>query len=217
MSDATEKEVKTSRKEKSAEIIATVFLSIAAFAAAWCGYQASVWNGIQSSKYVEASALRTQATQAHLEANQDRLADLGVFENYIDAAQQGDSELAQFYRERARDELAPAFEAWLATNPLENSDAPPNPLAMPEYELSADKEAKKLGDEAQAKFEDGERAKKVSDTYVFTTIFFASVLFLAAIAERLEFFGLRIGLISVAGVALIAGLIVTFMQPVTRG
>src|SRR5262245_17013175 len=71
----------TSPRERRFEIVATVLLAVTALATAWSGYQASLWDGIQSSNYTQASAARTEASQNHTEANQLRLGDLSVFEN----------------------------------------------------------------------------------------------------------------------------------------
>jgi hypothetical protein len=207
----------TSPTEKRVEIAATLLLGLAAFAAAWSGYQASLWDGEQSSNYSRASGLRTRASQQHLDANQHRLADLSVFENYLDAELLGETELAQFYRDRFRAEFRPAFDAWIAARPLTSDDAPYSPLGMPEYRLAADRDAKALAAEADARFEAGEDANSVSDTYVFTTLFFASVLFLAAVGERLEYFRLRIGLLGIASVALLVGIVLVADQPVMWG
>ena len=163
--------------EKRFEIVATLLLGVAALATAWSGYQASLWDGIQSSNYTQASALRTRASQKLTEANQFRLGDLSEFENFIDATVGGDTELADFYRERFRDEFEPAYEAWSALDPLTNPDAPASPLAMPEYRLADDKEAEDLTARADAKFTDGEDANSFSDTYTATTLFFAAALF----------------------------------------
>ncbi len=74
-----------SRREKRLEIITVVILGLAALSTAWSGYQASLWDGIQSSYYSQAGGARTNAAQQRTAANQFRLADLSVFENYIDA------------------------------------------------------------------------------------------------------------------------------------
>jgi type VI protein secretion system component VasF len=42
-----------SHSEKRFEILATVMLAVAALATAWSGYQASLWDGIQSSNYTQ--------------------------------------------------------------------------------------------------------------------------------------------------------------------
>jgi hypothetical protein len=109
--------------ERRFEIVATVRLALTALATAWSGYQASLWDGIQSSNYTQASPLRTEGSLDHTEANQIRRGDLSVFENFVDATLDGDTELANFYRQRFRDEFEPAFAAWIALDPFSSARA----------------------------------------------------------------------------------------------
>jgi hypothetical protein len=206
-----------SRHEKRFEIVATVLLALTALATAWSGYQASLWDGIQSSNYTQASALRTRASQKLTEANQFRLGDLSVFENFIDATLDGDTKLANFYRQRFRDEFEPAYDAWTALDPLTSPEAPPSPLAMPEYQLADDQEAARLTARAEAKFSEGQDANNFSDTYTAATLFFAAALFFAAISERFSYMRARASLLGLAVAGLIGGATVMLTQPVTSG
>ena len=203
--------------EKRFEVVATILLACAALATAWSGYQASLWDGTQSSDYTQASAARTRAAQQLTEANQYRLADLSVFESFIDASLSGNDELAAFYRERFRDELEPAYEAWEALGPRTNPDAPASPLAMPEYRLAPEREAERLTARAEAKFAAGEDANTYSDVYTGSTLFFASALFFAAISERFAYVRARVTLLAISGLGLVAGFVVALTQPVTSG
>lgn len=206
-----------SRSEMRFEIVATVLLAFAALATAWSGYQASLWDGIQSSDYTQASAARTRAAQKLTEANQFRLADLSIFGSFVDASLSGNDELATFYRERFRDEFEPAYAAWEALGPRTNPDAPPSPLAMPEYQLAPEREADDLTDRAEAKFAAGEDANTFSDVYTASTLFFASALFFAAISERFSYKRARVALLLISGTGLVAGFAVALTQPVTWG
>ena len=87
-----------SAREKRLEVLAVTLLALAALATAWSGYQASLWDGIQSSNYTQASGARTNAAQERTSAHQVRIADLTVFENHIDALIDGDVQVAEFYR-----------------------------------------------------------------------------------------------------------------------
>ena len=194
-----------------------MLLAVTALATAWSGYQASLWDGIQSSDYSQASALRVESAQHLTEANQYRIADLTIFENYVDATVGGDAALAEFYAQRFRDEFLPAFEAWSALDPFTNPDAPATPLGMPDYRLESDQKGADLADQAHATFERGERANSTSDTYVATTLFFAVVLFFAAISERFEYPRARVALLALAAVGLVAGLVIMATQSVTFG
>jgi hypothetical protein len=210
-------EPEVSTREKRFEVIATFLLAFAALATAWTGYQASLWDGIQSSNYTQASAARTEAAQLRTEANQFRLADLSVFENFVDASIAGDEEIATFYRDRFRPEFEVAFDAWIALDPFDNPDAPPSPLAMPEYQLAADTEAATLDERADTLFREGEEANTDSDEYTMSTLLFAIVLFFAAISERFAYVRVRVFLLSIAAVGLVAGVAVAFGQPITTG
>jgi hypothetical protein len=53
-------------------------------------------------------------------------------------------ELAAFYIDRFR----PAFDAWLATDPLTSPNAVPTPFVMDEYQLQAGAEGERLDAEA---------------------------------------------------------------------
>jgi len=215
--EAPTEEPTVSTREKRFEVIATFLLAFAALATAWTGYQASLWDGIQSSNYTQASAARTEAAQLRTEANQFRLADLSVFENYVDASVEGNEELATFYLDRFRPEFEVAFDAWIALDPFDDPDAPPSPLAMPEYQLAADAEAATLDAKADTLFREGEEANTDSDIYTMSTLLFAIVLFFAAISERFAYIRVRVFLLSIAAVGLIAGIVVAFGQPVTAG
>jgi hypothetical protein len=214
-SEAIERDRRT--RERRFEIISTVILAFAALTTAWSGYQASLWDGIQSSDYTQASGMRTNAAQKHTEANQVRIADLLVFQGYLEAKAIGDERLAQFYQERYRDEFEVAFNAWIALDPLNNPDAPHSPLAVPEYEPAVEVEAQELTAEADAKFAEGQEANTYSDIFTLATVLFAAALFFAAISERFEFVPARVTLLLLATSGLIAGLAVSLSQPVTSG
>ena len=199
------------------EIGATILLSIAAVATAWSGYQAALWDGIQSSSYTQASAARTEASQNNLEANQDRIIDLSLVESYLNARAMGELRLAEFYRSRMRDELRPAFDAWIALDPETNFEVPRSPQYMPQYHLAAQERGTALNQKADEKFEAGENANATSDTYVATTLFFASVLFFAGISERFDFRPARLTLLALACMSLSVGIVVAHSQPVTWG
>jgi hypothetical protein len=199
------------------EIITVAILAIAALSTAWSGYQASLWDGIQSSNYTQASGSRTNSAQQRTAANQFRIADLGVFTSYIEATLEGNQEVADFYEQRFRDEFRVAYDAWIALDPLNNTEAPATPLAMPEYQLAPDAEADRLAARADELFAAGEDANTVSDVYTLTTLLFAAVLFFAAISERFEYLKAQIVLLVLAGIGLVVGLVIAFGQPITSG
>ncbi len=90
----------------------------------------------------------------------------------------GESELEDFYEERFREEFKPAFEAWIATDPLENADAPLTPFAMPEYRLASRAEASPPRRGGRDVGGQGRGAtSSASSNYVLAVVLFAIALF----------------------------------------
>lgn len=205
------------RRERRFEIIATLVLAVAALATAWSSYQASLWDGTQSSNYTQSSGLRVDAAEKNDEAYALRLADLSVLEGYLQAATTGNDELADFYLERVREEARPAFDEWMALEPLTNKDAPASPFELSSYQLAAAQEADALTAQADAVHASGEEANGYSDTYTLSTVLFASALFFAAISDRFAVSGARASLLGLAGVIVVVGMVVAFSQPLTTG
>lgn len=194
------------RWEPLAEVLATILLAIATLSTAWSGYQAGRWGGVQSVKFSQAGALRTESTRASTAAGQVIQIDISIFSNWINAFVTDNQELADFYQERFRDEFLPAFEAWIATDPKNNPEAPKSPFSMPEYQVSYQLEAEQLEQEAVKTFEEGTVANQTGDNYIFNTVILASVLFLAGITSRIQSVPLRMAVVVLALVILAFGL-----------
>ncbi len=187
-------------------ITIAILLGIVAVATTWSSYQAARWNGVESSDYSEASALRVKSTRDATLAGQDRLYDINLFDGWLDAYSSGNVALAKVYRRRFRPEFVPAFNAWLATNPLTNPQAPPGPLFMPQYQVSRTAEADQLEARAQHEFVTGQVANEWSNDYVLNTVLLATVLLLGAIAERFEWRPVRVAVLVIACAVLLVSL-----------
>jgi hypothetical protein len=77
-----------------------------------------------------------------------RTIDGELFSQWLNAFEAHKTALARFYRKRFREEFVPAFEAWMAHDPLNNAKAPPSPFALPDYRLSLDAKVAQLDSEA---------------------------------------------------------------------
>jgi hypothetical protein len=194
------------RWEPQIDVVIVALLAFSSLAAAWSGYQSALWDGRQSSRYSQASARRIDSSNMSTYAHQLTIVDIITFTNYMDAYAQGDTELINFYVARFRADFKPAFEAWIATNPLTNPDAPTTPFVMPEYSLPQANQANQLRDEAETLFNQGEKDNRTGDRYVLNTVFLAIVLFFAGIAPRVTWIPARVGLLSVATGLLLYGL-----------
>jgi hypothetical protein len=168
------------------EIVATALLAIATVATAWSGYQANRWNGEQAKAAARANASRIESTRAANVANRQVQIDVALFTQFIDAFAREETELADFYRERFREEFRPAFEAWAATRPRTNPNAPLSPFELPEYQLAANEEADRLEATADALAADARTYIQRSSNYVLAVVLFASALFFAGISTKLS-------------------------------
>lgn len=196
------------------EIAEAVVMGVVAVATAWGGYQAARWSGLQSAQYSEASEIRVEAARASTIAGQHRLYDVVVFNQWIDAQTSGDTELADMYRRRFRPEFEPAFQAWLATDPFRNAQAPPGPTFMPEYRVTEAEQASQLEAEAANAFKVGQAADQQSDAYVLNAVFLASTLFFVAIGQRFDWVPVRLAILAGAIVMLAYGLYHLMIYPV---
>jgi hypothetical protein len=175
----------SSRIDERLEIVATVLLALATVATAWSGYQASRWNGEQATAFSRASAMRIESAKADDLANAQTQIDVATFTQWVDAYAQDQTELTDFYYRRFRPEFKPAMDAWIATRPLRNPDAPLTPFAMPEYQVEARADADKLEAEAETWSAKARTNIQRATNYVLAVVLFAAVLFFAGMSTRL--------------------------------
>jgi hypothetical protein len=178
------------------DIVATVLLALATVATAWSGYQASRWNGEQAKAFSRSNAARIESTRASALADAQSQIDVATFIAWADAYAQGETQLADFYFKRFRAEFKPAVEAWIATRPLQNANAPLTPFALPEYELAAREEADKLGLEAETWTARARANVQRATNYVLGVVLFAAALFFAGMSAKLRTRRLRTVLLS---------------------
>jgi hypothetical protein len=195
------------RTQEVLEFVAAILLAVATVATAWSGYQASRWNGEEAEAFSRASAARIESTKAADLADSQTQLDVMTFGQWVDAYAQGKSKLADFYYRRFRAEFKPAVDAWIATRPLVNSDAPLTPFAMPEYQLRAHADAQRLDAEAESWSAKSRANVQRSTNYVLCVVLFAGVLFFAGMSMRTRSAGPRRLLVGL-GVVLFVGTVV---------
>jgi len=201
--DDDAKQAQRLRRERLFEVAGAIALAVVAVATAWSGYQATRWTDAQSARYAQASAQRVAATRDATLAGQLRIYDEVLVNNWLNAHASGNFALETVFRRRFRPEFEPVFDAWLALDPLNNPDAPPGPLFMPQYSGSLPSAADQLEAEASAQFDEGQAAAEQSAAYVLNTVFLAMVLFLTSMAERFEWHPLRATILGFAVVMLL--------------
>ena len=184
------------RVHRNLELLATVLLAIAAVATAWSSYQSARWSGVQAIDFSRANAARVESSRASTEAGQINQVDILTFTQWVNAYARKETVLADFYFQRFREEFKPAVDAWVATRPLKNPDAPATPFRLPEYKLTRQTEADKLLVEAETSTAEARQSNQRSDNYVLAVVLFAAALFFAGISTKLTESNQRLALLA---------------------
>jgi hypothetical protein len=201
------------RQDRGLAIGEAVLLSVVTIVAAWSGYSAAKWGTESSIALAQASATRTKANRFFEESVTFRAEDASMFNAWFSAYIAGDEEAADVAERRFRPQYRVAFEAWLATNPFTNPDAPPGPQSMPEYVPTGLADSRELDEEADKLLAEGEEAAQTSDEYVRTTVILASVLFLVGISTQFPVRMVRYGLLAVGTCLLVFGGVLILLLP----
>ena len=188
-------------------IVEAVLLSLVAVIAAYSGYAAAKWGTESSVTLAKASAYRTQANRADIEAIVTRTLDSASFNAWFTAFTAGDADAERLATKRMRPGYLPAFNAWLATDPAHNPNAPPGPADMPQYVIPQAIAGKSYDGHAKAAFAKGADAGSTSDKYIRDTVFLATVLFLVGISGHFRIRQARLGLIGVGALLLVFAVI----------
>src|SRR5689334_2160427 len=125
-------------------IVEALLLAVVAVLAAWSGYASAKWGTESSLTLAKASATRTEANRAAMDALETKNFDASTFNTWFIAYSAHDEEAMALAEKRFRDEFEVAFQAWLATDPANNPDAPKGPTYMPEYTLESQQKADEL-------------------------------------------------------------------------
>ena len=188
-------------------IVEAVLLSLVAVLAAYSGYAAAKWGTESSVMLAKASAYRTQANRADIDAIVTRTLDSASFNAWFTAFTAGDADAERLATKRMRPGYLPAFNAWLATDPAHNPNAPPGPAYMPQYVIPQAIAGKSYDGHANVAFAKGADAGSTSDKYIRDTVFLATVLFLVGISGHFRIRQARLGLIGVGALLLVFAVI----------
>jgi hypothetical protein len=188
------------RRHNRVEVVATILLAVAAVGTAWSTYQSTTLRGNQAANTSKATAARIESSEASTRAGQQTQIDVATFTQWVDADVAGNAALADFYRQRFRDEFEPAFDAWLATNPRSNPDAPLTPFELPEYHLAEADKATRLNRQAAAFADAASEDNQRADDYMLAVVLFASCLFFAGMSTKLHSIRQREVLLGLGGV-----------------
>lgn len=192
------------KKSRNIELFSVLLIALTAVLTAWSGFESSKWGGVMSIEFSAANAARTESVRLSNEANQQTSIDVGLFVDYFGARATEDEVLADFLLQRMPERLAVATNAWLETKPLSTPDAPKTPFEMPEYVVPAMDKAEELAKSADGHSITARDANQTGDNYTITSVFFASVILLAALSTKVVSERLQLVLLVTAVVFFIA-------------
>jgi hypothetical protein len=195
------------RRDRLLSIAEAVLLSIVALLAAWSGYAAAKWSTESRLHLAESSTARAKASRAQLEAMELRNFDSSTFNAWFAAYTAGNEQAMAIAERRFRPQFRVAFEAWRATKPESNPNAPPGPTYMPQYRQPGLAKATALDEHANEAFVAGSEAGTTADDYVRTTVVLAVVLFLVGISTHFPLRGARYGLIALGAALLVISVV----------
>jgi len=198
-------------------IVEALLLAIVAVLAAWSGFASAKWSTESRLDLSRASTARTEATRANLDATTTKNFDASTFNAWFSAYVAGNQSAMDIAVRRFRPEFKVAFDAWIATNPATNPQAPPGPTFMPEYKQPEVAKSAELDAKADGLYDDGAKAGGYADDYVRTTVYLATVLFLIGISGHFRFSSARFGLIGVGSTILTYAVILLVLAPKPPG
>jgi hypothetical protein len=201
-------------REGRLEVLATVLLAAAALATAWSTFQSGRWRGEQAAHTAKSTAARIESSQASTRAGQLTQIDIATFIQWSNADLAGNRQLVAYYRRRVRKEFRPVFDAWLATKPLENANAPTSPFVMPQYRLAEAEKSERLARTADLKSAKAAAANRHADDYLLAVVLFASALFFAGISTKVRSLRQRQVLLALGCAVFVAGVVWVATSPV---
>ncbi|HEY7268156.1 MAG TPA: hypothetical protein VH501_10705 [Solirubrobacterales bacterium] len=201
------------RRDRLISIAEAILLSIVTLLAAWSGYAAAKYSTEQRTNLADSSGLRSKASRAQLKSIEVRNFDSSTFEAWFAAYTAGNPKAMEIAERRFRPGFKAAFDAWRATNPETNPNAPRGPTYVPEYHQPGLRVAADLNKQADDAFAAGEEAGSRSDDYIRTTVFLASVLFLVGISTRFPLRGGRYALVGLGAALLVVSFVLLLQLP----
>lgn len=194
------------REQKRFELYAAIVLGIAALATAWAAFQSGKLGGDEIQAFTESNQALADANFFYAQGQSQVDADGQLFLQYAIAANSGDAQLAEYIRGSLMSaELQEAVAWWEAdpdaVTPFDESES--NPYAVAAYD-SADELQQQAEDKLTLAQELGARG----DQFDLASVFLAVALFFGGISIVFDRKPVVLGLIGVAVVLLVFGLVV---------
>jgi len=190
-------------RSKRLEVWIAGLLGVVAIITAFATYKAVLEDGDTLANFNEGVRINDDATAQDTEGTQQYTTDQAIYLEFIKAEQEGDSDLADYFRETL---FSPELEEsvkWAegdkdAISPFQED----SPYTRPEWA-----EAEKLRNQTAAKFKQAGIHDEDGDKYVLATVILSISLFLLGIAGVNRQFRVQRALVAIASVVLAVGLV----------
>ena len=188
-------------------IVEAALLALVAVLAAYSGFASAKWGTESSLKLAKANTERNLASRAELVGLSTKNFDGLTFNAWFSAYLSGNQTGMTVAEHRFRPQFDVAFKAWLATDPVHQSERSEGADVHAGVRPTRPGHGDALDAKADALYAEGVAAGGHSDDYVRTTVFLATVLFLVGISGHFRVRSARIGLIAVGGVILVISIV----------
>ena len=169
-----------SSRNRLLEILAVIFLGVATVGSAWCGYQATRWNGEAADLSRDAFTLQVEASRQFGLAVQTIAYDSNAVSQYANAVASDNTDLTRFYREvLIRPDFLPILDLW--EEQIAAGKTPTNLIDSEDYRNEQLGPYRETQAQAEAKTVEAQQAGDIADDYVLTTLVLASALFFAGL------------------------------------
>lgn len=197
-------------------MFAVVLMALATLGSSWSAYQASLWNGVQIFHLNDAAKLSREADEKTTMAGQQRGLDTALFVQCARDFYEARQKQVQFILQRMRPDFRQAVEAWLATEPARNPNAPSSPFVMPQYRQPLADEAKELEKKSGELYAQARLANRTSDTYTLIGVIFTSALFLSGLISGFDQRPVRRVLLALSLLILVFAVVLTAGKPIAH-
>lgn len=197
-------------------MLAVVLMALATLGSSWSAYQSSLWNGIQIFHLNDAAKLSRDADEKTTVAGQQRGLDTALFVLCARDFFEGKRLQVEFILRRMRPDFRQAVEAWMATEPRTNPDAPSTPFAMPQYHQPLADDARELERRSGEVYGQARYANSASDTYTLIGVLYTSALFLAGLISGFDQKQVRRLLLALSFSILIMAVMIMVRQPMAH-
>ena len=168
------------RESRFLEVLAVLLLGVATIGSAWCGYQATRWNGDENDLARQSTGLQVEAARQFGLATQVVSYDSNMLSQYANAVASQNTNLQRFYRETLiRPALIPLVDHW--EQQVATGQTPQNLLDDQDYldtQLSGYRQTSAKATDLSLQ---AQQAGDEADDYVLTTLILASALFFAGL------------------------------------